>query len=102
MITLGELVMILDFHRQGLSISEIARRLDVDRKTVRAYLAKGLEPPAYKKRAPAPGVLEAFAPYMCARLAAYPGLTAVRLSGERSGNAASPAVTARCAMASAI
>src|SRR5277367_2720022 len=63
-ITLGELVMILDLHRQGLSISEIARRLDVDRKTVRAYLAKGLQPPAYKKRASAPGVIEAFAPYL--------------------------------------
>ena len=79
MITLGELVMILDLHRQGLSISEIARRLDVDRKTVRAYLAKGLEPPTYKKRAPALGVLERFAPYLRERLVAYPGLTAVRL-----------------------
>ena len=45
MITLGEVVMILDLHRQGLSISEIARRLDIDRKTVRTYLARGLEPP---------------------------------------------------------
>jgi transposase len=81
-ITLGELVMILDLHRQGLSISEIARRLDVDRKTVRAYLAKGLEPPTYKKRGPALGVLEGFAPYLRERLVAYPGLTAVRLWRE--------------------
>ena len=81
-IKLGELVMILDLHRQGLSISEIARRLDIDRKTVRTYLAKGLEPPAYKKRAPSPGVVEGFSPYLRERLAAYPGLTAVRLWRE--------------------
>ncbi len=81
-ITLGELVMILDLHRQGLSISEIARRLDIDRKTVRTHLAKGLEPPTYRKRAPAPGVLAGFTPYLRERLAAYPGLTAVRLWRE--------------------
>ena len=52
MIKLGEFVMILDLHRQGLSISAIARLAGVDRKTVRTYIAKGLEPPAYKKRLP--------------------------------------------------
>jgi hypothetical protein len=51
-ITLGELVMILELHRQGVSVSAIARQLGIDRKTVRAYIAKGLEPPTYKKRAP--------------------------------------------------
>jgi len=51
-IKLGELVMILDLHRQGLSVSAIARQLGIDRKTVRAYIAKGLEPPVYKKRIP--------------------------------------------------
>jgi transposase len=81
-IKLGELVMILDLHRQGLSISQIARRLDIDRKTVRTHLAKGLEPPAYKKRMPAPGVLEGFASYLRERMAAYPGLTATRLWRE--------------------
>ena len=50
-IKLGELVMILDLHRQGLSVSAIARQVGVDRKTVRNYLAKGLEPSTYKKRA---------------------------------------------------
>jgi hypothetical protein len=48
-IKLGELVMILDLHRQGLSVSAIARQMGVDRKTVRNYLAKGLEPPTYKE-----------------------------------------------------
>jgi transposase len=35
--------MILDLHRQGLSVSAIARRVGVDWKTVRTYIAKGLE-----------------------------------------------------------
>ena len=33
-IKLGEMMMILDLHRQGLSISEIARQTGTDRKTV--------------------------------------------------------------------
>src|ERR1700720_1521596 len=40
-IKLGELVMILDLHRQGLSVSAIARHLCIDRKTVRSAIAKG-------------------------------------------------------------
>ncbi len=54
MIQLGELVMILDLHRQGLSVTAIARQLSLDRKTVRRYIARGLEPPAYTPRTPAP------------------------------------------------
>ena len=37
--------------------------LTVDRKTVRTYIAKGLEQPAYKKRAPAPSVIDRFEPF---------------------------------------
>jgi transposase len=81
-IELGELVMILDLHRQGLSVSAIARQVGVDRKTVRACIGKGLGPPTYKKRAPAPGVLDRFEPYLRERLAAYPTLTARRLFRE--------------------
>src|SRR6204780_5629835 len=81
-IKLGELVMTLDLPRQGLSVSAIARQLGVDRKTVRTYIAKGLEPPAYKKRAPAPAIVDPFEPYLRERLATYPGLTAVRLWRE--------------------
>ena len=33
--------MILDLHRQGLSVSAIARQVSLDRKTVRTYIAKG-------------------------------------------------------------
>ena len=52
MIKLGELVMILDLHRQGLSVCAIARQVGIDRKTVRTHIAKGWTPPAYKKRRP--------------------------------------------------
>jgi len=81
-IKLEELVMILDLHRQGLSVSAIARQAGVDRKTVRAYIAKGLEPPAYKKRPLAPSLVDGFEPYLRERLEAYPALTARRLLRE--------------------
>ena len=81
-IKIGELVMILDLHCQGLSVSAIARQLGIDRKTVRGYIAKGLEPPTYKKRSPSPGIVAPFAPYLRERLAAYPGLTGRRLYRE--------------------
>ena len=100
MIKLGELVMILDLHRQGLSVSAIARQVGVDRKTVRTYIAKGLEPPAYKKRAPAPSLVDRFEPYLRERLAAYPALTARRLFREIKERGF-PAATASCATACA-
>ena len=100
MIKLGEFVMILDLHRQGLSISAIARLAGVDRKTVRTYIAKGLEPPAYKKRPPAPSLVDRFEPYLRERLATYPALTARRLFREIeergfSGSSRSSRVAAR-------
>ena len=49
-IKLGEIVMILDLHRQGLSVSAIARQTGVDRKTIRKYIERGLEAPAYGPR----------------------------------------------------
>jgi transposase len=57
--------MILDLARQGLGVSAIARRTGHDRKTVRKYLARGLEPAAYKPRAPVASLLEPFEP-ICA------------------------------------
>ena len=81
-IKLGELVMILDLHRQGLSVSAIARQLCIDRKTVRSAIAKGLEPPKYKTRPPRARITDPFEPYLKERLAAYPGLTAMRLWRE--------------------
>jgi transposase len=39
-VRLGELVVILDLHRQGLSVSAIARECGLDRKTVRRYIER--------------------------------------------------------------
>jgi hypothetical protein len=64
-IKLGELVMILDLHRQGLSVPAIARQLCVDRKTVRRAIAKGLEPPKYKTRPPRSRIADPFEPPSC-------------------------------------
>ncbi len=81
-IQLGELVMILDLHRQGLSVSAIARRVGIDRKTVRKYIERGLEPPTYGPRQPRARRLEPFEVYLRQRVVAYPGLTASRLLRE--------------------
>jgi transposase len=81
-IKLGELVMILELHRQGVSVSAIARQLGIDRKTVRAYIAKGLEAPAYKKRAARPRRIDPFESYLRERLASFPALTGRRLWRE--------------------
>lgn len=74
--------MILDLHRQGLSVSDIARRAGLDRKTVRKYIARGLEPPAYKPRRPRALLIDGFAPYLRERLASYPELSGRRLWRE--------------------
>jgi len=71
--------MIMELHRQGLSPTAIARQLGIDRKTVRKYIALGLEPPAYGPRTPRPKATDAF---LRERLGSYPGLTAVRLWRE--------------------
>ena len=81
-VKLGELVMILDLHRQGLSVSAISRQLGIDRKTVRRYVARGLEPPKYKPRVPQPGVIDPFRPYLAERITSFPALTARRLWRE--------------------
>ncbi len=82
MVKLGELMMILELHRQGLTVSAIARQLGMDRKTVRRYVARGLEPPAYGPRPRQQRSTDPFLSYLRERLAAYPGLTAVRLWRE--------------------
>ena len=82
MVRLGELVMILEFHREGVSISDIARRTGLDRKTVRKYIARGLEPPAYSPRPPRPLSIDGYATYLRERVAAFPELTGRRLWRE--------------------
>jgi len=84
-VRIGELVMIMELYRQGLSFTAIGRQLGIDRKTVRRYVALGLEPPTYgprTPRTPRPKATDAFLPYLRDRLASYPGLTAVRLCRE--------------------
>jgi transposase len=81
-VKLGEVVMILDLHRQGLTVSAIARELRVDRKTVRRYIARGLEPPVYGPRRRRQRLIDPFIPYLRERVTAYPGLTARRLWRE--------------------
>ena len=82
MIKLGEIVMILDLHRQGLTVSAIARELGVDRKTVRKCIARGLEPPVYGPRKPRKRLIDPFIRYLRERVTAYPGLTGRRLLRE--------------------
>lgn len=74
--------MILDLARQGLTVSAIARRTGRDRKTIRTYIARGLEPPAYKPREPASSPLAPFAAFLRERIARFPELTGRRLWRE--------------------
>ena len=83
MIQLGELMMILELHRQGLSITAIARRTGRDPKTVRKYIERGLEPPVYGPRQVGrPSKLAPYLDYLRERLEAFPDLSAVRLTRE--------------------
>ena len=82
MIKLGEVVMLLDLHRQGLTVSAIARELGIDRKTVRKCIARGLEPPVYGPRKPRQRLIDPFVSYLRDRVMVYPGLTGRRLLRE--------------------
>jgi transposase len=81
-VTLGEIVLIHDLKRQGLSISAIARKVGLDRKTVRRHLERGVEPPVYGPRAPRPRHLEPYEAYLRERILAYPDLSGKRLLRE--------------------
>lgn len=75
--------MILDLHRQGLSVTAIARRTGRDPKTVRKYIERGLELPAYGPRqAGRPNKIVPFVDYLRERVSAFPDLSAVRLTRE--------------------
>jgi transposase len=71
-VKLGEVVMILDLHWQGLSVSAIARASGCDRKTVRRVIERGLEPPTYGPRKPRPRLIDPFTGYLRERVKAYP------------------------------
>src|SRR5689334_14594280 len=72
----------LDLHRQGVTVSGIARSVGLDRKTVRRYIARGLEPPVYGPRKPRTTQLQQFERYLRERIAAFPQLTGRRLHRE--------------------
>ena len=80
MVRLGEIVMIHDLKRQGLSVSAIARKVGLDRKTVRRHLERGIEPPVYGPRAPRP--IEPYEGYLRERVATWPELSGKRLLRE--------------------
>jgi len=81
-VNLGEVMMILELHRQGLTVSAIARQTGLDRKTVRRYIAAGVEMPQYGPRALRVCVMDAFASYVTERVQQYPGLSERRLLRE--------------------
>jgi len=74
--------MILELHRQGVSVSAIARQVGLDRKTVHKYIERGLEPPMYGPRVPRASKIAPFTRYLRERLAAFPQLSGRRLHRE--------------------
>ena len=76
------LMMILDLHKQGLSVSAIAQRTGLDRKTVRKYIQRGAVAPRYTARPPKPSVILPFEAFVRQRVAAWPELTGTRLLRE--------------------
>ncbi len=86
--------MILDLHQQGLTVSAISRETGIDRKTVRKYIERGLEAPAYGPRKPRATVIDPFASYLRERVKSYPGLTGIGYF-ENCVSEAMPAVTRR-------
>ena len=83
MVQLGELMMILELHRQGLSVTAIARRTGRDPKTVRKYIERGIEAPVYGPRSVGrPSKLAPFMEFLRERVTAFPDLSAARLTRE--------------------
>ena len=82
MITLRELIVILELHNEGLSVSAIAERTGLDRKTVRKYVARGLEAPVYGPRESRPRLIAPYESFVRERLAAFPELSIPRLLRE--------------------
>ncbi len=74
--------MILELHREGLTVSAISRRTGMDRKTVRKYILAGVQVPKYKARPPRPHLLDRFVEYVTERVQAYPELSERRLLRE--------------------
>lgn len=83
MVRLGELMMILELHRQGVSITAIARRTGRDPKTIRKYIERGIEAPVYGPRQVGrPSKIAPYLDFLRERVSAFPDLTAARLTRE--------------------
>lgn len=82
MVQLEEVMTILELHRQGLSISAIAARLNMDRKTIRKYIKDGVQVPRYGPRAPRPCVVDPFVGYITERVRTFPELSIERMLRE--------------------
>jgi transposase len=81
-VRLAELIVILELHQQGMTVSAIARRTGLHRSTVSRYIARGIEPPVYGPRPPRATKLAPFDRYLRERIAAVPELTGSRLHRE--------------------
>lgn len=76
-------MMILELHRQGVSITAIARRTGRDPKTIRKYIERGIEAPVYGPRQVGrPSKIAPYLDYLRERVSAFPDLTAARLTRE--------------------
>lgn len=82
MVSSGEHFMILELHRQGLTVSAIARQVGRNRRTVKRCIDRGVELPAYTPRPPTPRLIDPFMAYLRDRLTAVPALSARRLVRE--------------------
>lgn len=83
MIRLGELIMILELHRQGVSITAIAGRTGRDPKTMRKYIERCVEAPVYGPRSVGrPSKLVSHMDFLRERVMAFPDLSAARLIRE--------------------
>lgn len=74
--------MLHQLQEQGLTVSAIARRTGLDRKTVRKYLSRGLSAPTYGPRAPRPQRLDPYRDYLRQRIEAVPEIRGTRLLRE--------------------
>ncbi len=76
------IVMIIDLHRQGPTVSAIARRTGRDRKTMRPHIEHGPAAPAQGPRKPPSPLLEAFEAQLRERTKRFRELTARGLLRE--------------------
>jgi transposase len=81
MITRGEFFMIKELYRKGMSISDIARQLGIDRKTVRKYLGEN-SPPLKKKRTSRGSKLDRYKDYLHKRMIEDGVFNSEKLYGE--------------------